>query len=193
MPCCAEVDGQDGELYSHEASVVADAAGNVYYTWVAADRLPYLSVSRDGGKTWDKPMMIGPPGIRETLLPGMAIGAKGKVIVQYMGSTNSPWNGTSADKSYDDTTWNGYVTMTTDGLERKPLFYSATINDPSDPLWRGSCGPDPVRCAWGDFLDVVIASDGTPWWVAVDLCAGKECGGLGEGIVGRLLGGPPLR
>lgn len=193
MACCAKVEGQDGELYSHEAGVVADGSGNIYYTWVALDRLPYLAISRDGGETWSEPMMIGPPGIRETLLPGIALGAKGKIIVQYMGSSTSPWNGEAAEGSYENATWNGYVTMTTQALHDDPLFYSATINDPADPLWRGECGPDPIRCAWGDFLDVVIDRDGRPWWVAVDLCAGQECGGSGEAIIGSLVGGPRLR
>ncbi|MGH2734652.1 MAG: sialidase family protein [Actinomycetota bacterium] len=193
MPCCAKVEGTDGELFSHEAGVVADADDNVYYTWVAADRLPYLAISRDGGKTWGKPMMIGPPGIRETLLPGIDIGAKGRVVVQYMGSANSAWDGHEVEGSYEDTTWNAYVTMTTRALADDPVFYSATINHPSEPLWRTECGPDPIRCAWGDFLDVVVGPDGTPWSVAVDLCDAKGCGGTGEAIIGRLVGGPSLR
>lgn len=193
MPCCGIVEGDTrGELHSHEAGVVADRDGNVYYTWVAADRLPYLSISRDGGKTWGDPMMIGPPGVRETLLPGIAIGKAGKIVVHYMGSTNSAWNGKEITGSYEDTTWNAYMTMSVNALGKNPVFYSASINDLREPLWIGECGPDPFRCAWGDFFDVVIGTDGTPWSVGVDLCR-PECGtGRGEGFAGRLVGGPRL-
>ena len=69
----------------------------------------------------------------------------------------------------------------------------ATVNDPDDPLWVGPCGPDPIRCGWGDFQDVVVSNDGDIWSVEVDLCADKknECN-RSETIIGRLVGGPRL-
>ncbi|MGH2740081.1 MAG: sialidase family protein [Actinomycetota bacterium] len=201
MACCgllAEIEGtaERIELYSHEAGVVADEEGSVYYTWVAGDRLPYLVISRDGGATWGKPMMIGPPGVNETLLPSIAIGATGKIAIHYMGTENSPWNGREATGSYEDTQWNGYITMTTNALAKRPVFYTASINDPKEPLWIGPCGPDPDRCGWGDFFDVVIAEDGTPWSVAIDMCSEIRCIGAeasGEGVVAHLVGGPKLK
>lgn len=193
MPCCAPVeDGVEGELYSHEAAVVADDDGNVYYAWVAADRLPYLVVSRDGGATWGKPLMIGRPGLKEALLPGMAIGPNGGVVVRYMGSENSPWNGEEATGSYDDERWNAYLTVVADPLARNPLLYTATVNDPEGPLWIGPCGPDPIRCGWGDFQDVVVDERGRVWSVDVDLCAGADGCGSSEAIIGSLVGGPKL-
>ncbi len=182
----------EGELFSHEAAVVADARGNVYYAWVAADRLPYLVVSRDGGETWGKPLMIGPPGLKEALLPGMAIGPRGGVVVRYMGSENSPWNGEEAVGSYENEKWNAYLSVIGEPLARDPLVYTATVNDPRDPLWIGPCGPDPIRCGWGDFQDVVVDDRGTVWSVDVDLCVGKGPCGSSEAIVGRLVGGPRL-
>lgn len=193
MPCCGELDTGIENLFTHEAAVVADDKGNVYYAWVANDRLPYLVISRDGGETWGEPMMIAPPGVKEALLPGMTIGASGKVAVYYHASTNSPWNGTELAGDTEQMTWNGYFTMTTNALAKKPIFYSATINDPKDPLWVGHCGPDPIRCGWGDFFDVVVSPKGEPWSVTVDLCKADDCSGGGEGVVGRLIGGPSLR
>ncbi|MGH2806755.1 MAG: sialidase family protein [Actinomycetota bacterium] len=193
MPCCAEELGTEIDISSHEAGVVADGAGRIYYVWVAADRLPYLSVSRDGGKTWGKPLMIGYPGIKEALLPGIAIGKRGGIAVVYMGSDNSPWNGTEVDGSYEDARWNAYITMSTNAAATRPIFYSATINSPAHPMWIGRCGPDPIKCAWGDFFDVIVAGDGTPWAALVDLCEQEDCSrGFGEGVVGRLVGGPSL-
>jgi hypothetical protein len=122
----------------------------------------------------------------------MAIGPRGGIAVRYLGSTNSPWNGQEATGSYENQTWNAYLTVVAEPLDRDPLLYTASVNDPDDPLWIGPCGPDPIRCGWGDFQDVVIDDRGTVWSVDVDLCAGKgECGNS-EAIVGRLAGGPPL-
>ena len=195
MPCCADVSGLPGGIYSHESAVVADRKGNVYYSWVAADRLPYLSISRDRGETWGKPMMIGPPGLREALLPGMTIGADGKIAVFYMGSANSPWDPKTgeADGDYANERWNAYIMTTANALTEEPLFYTATLNDPAHPMWIGPCGPDPIRCGWGDFLDIVVSPKGEPWAVAVDLCQGTDCSTSGEAVVGRLVGGPSLR
>ncbi len=196
MPCCADVEGTPGQLYTHEAAVVADRKGNVYYSWVAADRLPYLSISRDRGETWGEPMMIGPPGLREGLLPGMTLGADGKIAVFYMGSENSPWNPATSEAEGDfaGEHWNAYITMTANALGKDPVFHTATLNDPEHPMWIGPCGPDPIRCGWGDFLDIVISPKGEPWAVAVDLCNKKECSsGGGEAVVGRLVGGPKLK
>ena len=84
--------------------------------------------------------------------------------------------------------------MTANALSRRPTFYSVTLNDPSEPMWIGACGPDPVRCGWGDFLDIVISPKGEAWAVAVDLCPkGDKCSGGGETVIGRLVGGPDLR
>ncbi|MDQ3877671.1 MAG: glycoside hydrolase [Actinomycetota bacterium] len=192
MPCCGKLDGSnDSAIFTHEAAVAADGSGNVYYAWVAADRLPYLAVSRNGGKSWGKPMMIGPPGVKEALLPGIAVGRHGGVVVRYMGSTNSPWNGEKATGSFKNERWNAYLTETNDPLTPHPVFYSATVNDASDPMWVGECGPDPVRCGWGDFQDVVVDRTGSVWSVDVDLCVNKACT-KSEAVIGHLVGGKPL-
>ena len=52
-------------------SVATDSSGDVYVAWLAATDarseapgrgLPYLTVSRNHGRTWGKPMMLAPPG-----------------------------------------------------------------------------------------------------------------------------------
>ena len=177
----------------HEAGVAADSKGNLYYTWIAGDDLPYLAISRDGGKKWSDPMMIGPPGIQRSSLPAIDIGDGGKIALTYIGSE-------TPGKNESKHTWNGYITMTTDALAPNPVFYTGTMNAPSDPLHIGECGG--TRChSLGDFFDVTIAPDGTPWVAFVDACYdGKKCiptfeaiGIRGEGVVGRLVGGPKLK
>ena len=206
-------------VYEHEASVAADGKGNVYYFWIANDRLPYLAVSRDGGKSWGKPVMVGAPGLKETALPHMTLGAPGKVAIVYYGSTDSPGEPfPEADdckpnmvdcfselfflnppdpERYKDVTWNGYMTVTANALDRNPTFHTSTVNAPHDPLVRGTCGP--IRCkAVYDFIDVAIDKAGRAWAAYVDACI-STCVEKGpdnqgnEGVIGTIVGGPRLR
>lgn len=177
----------------HEAGIAADRKGNLYFTWVAGDGLPYLAISRDGGASWGKPMMVGPPGIRRSSLSAIDIGDDGKIALTYIGSL-------TPGKKESKWRWNGYITMTADALARRPVFYTGSINAPSDPLQIGECGD--VRChSLGDFFDVTIGPDGTPWAAYVDACfkpgycvpTFENVGVRGEAVVGRLIGGPKLR
>jgi hypothetical protein len=206
-------------VYEHEASVAADEDGNVYYFWIANNRMPYLAVSRDGGESWGKPMTVGPPGLKESALPSLTIGATGKVAIAYYGSTNSPgapfpqsddckpdpvhcfselfFLNPPDPKNYADVTWNGYMTVTANALADRPTFYTASINNPSDPFVRGTCGP--IRCkAVYDFIDIVIDKAGRPWGAYVDICI-TACADKGpnnqgnEGVLATLKGAPKLR
>ncbi|HEV2756487.1 MAG TPA: sialidase family protein [Actinomycetota bacterium] len=176
----------------HEAGIAADDKGNLYFTWVAADELPYLAISRDGGATWEKPLMIGPPGLKQSSLAAIDVGGDGKIAITYIGST-------TPGKKPDKWRWNGYITMTADALANRPVFYTGSINAPSDPLHIGECGA--IRChSLGDFFDVTIGPDGTPWAAYVDACYKRgycvptfeNVGVRGEAVVGRLVGGPRL-
>jgi hypothetical protein len=206
-------------VYEHEASVAADAKGNVYYFWMGHDRLPYLAESRDEGKTWGKPMMVGVPGLKEAALPHLDAGGVGKVAIVYYGSTNSPgppfpeaddckpdivgcfsklfFLNPPDPKSYRDVTWNGYMTVTANALDKRPVFYTASVNDPSDPMVRGTCGP--IRCkSVYDFIDVAIDRHGVPWAAYVDncilACAKKGPNNQGdEGVLATIKGAPSLR
>ena len=195
----------------HEASVATDKQGNIYYTWVARNRLPYLVVSKNGGTSWSRPMMVGPPGLKEANLPSLDVGDPGKVAISYMGSENSPFrlgkdgggectavNTCGDEDAYAKTTWNGYTTISANVLDKNPIFYSGTVNNKKDPLIRDTCGPGRCRAVF-DFIDVVIGPDGTAWSAWVDGCISICATPMGEsnigsdGVVGRLVGGPKLR
>lgn len=150
----------------HEAAVVADKAGNVYYLWVAKDRLPYLAVSRDRGKTFGAPIRVAPPGLREAWGPALDIDDRGRVAVAFMGSTNSP--GAPWKASYADTTFTGYLALLPRPLDRTPLVWAGAVSAPDAPFVYGNCGPG--RCDEGvlDFIDVAFAPDGTVWGAFVD-------------------------
>ena len=198
-------------IEGHEASVSTDKKGNIYYTWVAPNRLPYLSVSKNGGRNWSKPLMVGPPGLTEANLPSLDAGDPGKIAITYMGSENSPFKPNKeddggectalttcgGDDAYKRTTWNGYMTISANALDKDPLFYTSTVNDKKDPLKRGECGPGRCGTAVYDFIDIVIGPKGDVWGAYVDACItmcsttpGSDMGA--DAVVGRLVGGPKL-
>lgn len=196
----AEASEGEGGLEEHETAVAVDSKGNIYYVWSARNRLPYLAVSRDGGETWSKPMMIGIPRLRESNLPNMDVGKDGRIAVAYIGSENAPGGSqpTGSGDAYKNAKWNAYVTLTTDALDKDPIFYTTRVNDIKDPLEVGSCGI--VRCQQiFDFIDLDIAPDGTPWVALVDGChlpdGSKDCinSTWGRGFTAHLVGGPKLR
>ncbi|HVE74305.1 MAG TPA: sialidase family protein [Mycobacteriales bacterium] len=163
----------------HEAAAVADKAGNIYFLWMALDRLPYLAVSRDGGKTFGKPMMVGAPGLKEAWGPALDIDDRGRVALAYMGTTNSPGKPWTA--SYSSTTWSGYLGRIDKPLAAKPLVRSGPVSPATYPLVRGACGPHRCNAGVLDFIDVAIGPDGATWGAFVDTANTAR-----ELVIGRL-------
>jgi hypothetical protein len=176
-----------------DPSVAVDKKDNLYFMWEDADRKVKLATSTNHGKTWHKPLDVTAPGVQQTNLATLTVGAPGKVAFAYMGTTS------------DDKTgfWNGYLASGVDVLTNHATFYSASVNDPRHPLkttGHGAtpCG-DPQRCGRIlDFLDVEIAPNGQPWGAYVDACAaqcektGIESYADNDGMAGTLVGGPRL-
>ena len=181
-------------IWGPDPSVAVDAKGNIYYLFISKGRVPYLSYSRNGGKSWSKPMMVGAPGVTETALATLDVGGPGKVAIAYYGTDDV--QGKVENRKYDEKTrWHGYLTMSADVFAKDPVFYSGTINNTADALAMRECGPR--RCYDAlDFIDVVVGPDGTPWTSMTDNCV-LVCGGATalhpNGIVGRFVGGPSLR
>lgn len=185
-----------------DPSVAVDDKGNIYYVFIGeADRLPYLTYSRNSGKSWSKPLMIGAPGLKEANLATLDAGAPGKVAVAYMGSTNVKIKKGGKDerdeRRYETSTWNAYLAASTDVFAKDPVFVTGQVNKSSDPVKRRACGPG--RCGRVfDFIDVIVAPDGTPWAAFVDACTEicAQAGGADfgdEAFVGHLVGIPRLR
>jgi hypothetical protein len=164
-------------------STATDTSGNVYMTWVAGPDtgaggggvsgtgLPYLTISRDHGRTWSKPLMVAPPGVRRARRSAIAATGTGHVVIAYLGSTDGGAN------------FNGYVTETRHALRRRPLFWSAPVNVPRRPLISGS-RPQ----TFGDrlfFVSAAFGPDGVPW-AAFHCAYEKACRGERVGVVGRL-------
>ena len=178
----------------NHTAVETDSAGNVFYVWHdEREKLPYLAVSRDFGKTWGKPMMIAPPGVHDTNFPIIAAGDPGKIAITFPGS--------SVDDQEDESRpWHAWMTVSTNALDANPLFVANIANPANDPIHRGTCDG---RCdGMFDFLDLQLSlKDGTAWGTFTDTCTpGNDChidrsAGLAtdaEGVAVRQLYGPKL-
>jgi hypothetical protein len=209
-----------------ELGLGMDQQGNLYAAWTAAaDRLLYLATSRDRGLHWSTPLMIAAPGVKEVFEPELVAGARGQVAVTYYGSENPPVPfPTESDCSssisfflpdygfvqqtcpgYEHETWNTYVTETFNALDRQPLFWSATLNDPAQPTFFGET-PQAMRLlsegpfTWGnlvnsvgargfDYYGMTMAPDNTPWVGFFQSCPfGQPV--PGNPICDRAAGGP---
>jgi hypothetical protein len=162
----------------HEAAAVADKAGNVYYLWMAKDRLPYLAVSHDRGKTFGPPQRVAPPGVREAWGPSLDVDDKGRVALAFMGSANSP--GAPWTAPYADTTFTGYLGLIAKPSAKRPVIVAGPVTRPAGALVSGHCGPDRCDGHVLDFIDVALAPDGSVWGAFVDSGLG------GELVIGHL-------
>lgn len=180
-------------------TVTVDDAGNIYYVFMGVDdRLPRLTVSTDGGETWSQPVIASPPGLKEANLPQIDAEKPGKIALVYYGSKNSNFPKCQPEceaKDYAKTTWNAYLTISTNALSSNPTFITGAASKDAEPLHRGRCGPG--RCGWPyDFIDVEISPNGMAYAAFVDGCM-SDCtiapGQEFEGLVTTLVGAPTLR
>ena len=179
---------QDPQILMHDVALATDDAGNVYAAWIAKDGLPYLSFSKDHGATWSAAKRASPPHVTAGMVPALAAGAEGRVVLAWIGSDieggygSKPIGrvGTVDDLTppgepheWDNATWHAYLTIMTDATSENATAYTVTANDPSDPVARGSCGK--TRCGgMDDFIDAAIDPDGRPYAAFVDVCD-KKC------------------
>lgn len=168
-----------------ESGIGVDREGAVYVVWTAVDRLPRLAISRDGGSTWGPPLDVSAPGLKEANIATLAVGGPGKVAIGYVGSLDAPGGVQDPGstnclfqpcpdlKGWEHATWHAWLTTTENALDAAPLFTSAVLNDPTQPIVRGTCGPG--RCkSVVDFLDVAIDAEGRPL-LAFVACPDGRC------------------
>ena len=164
----------------YQATAVADGKGHVFFFWIALDRMPYIAVSRDGGKTFGKPIRVASHGVNEAWGPAIDIDAKGRIALAYMGSTNSPgkpWTG-----SYANTTFTGYLAEIAQPLDAHPSVVSLPVTSGfGKSLAHGTCGPGRCNDNVLDFIDVALAPDGSVYGSFVDSTNNSEL------VVGHLI------
>ena len=163
---------------NHETAVGTDGRGNVYYFWMGDDRMPYLSVSTDAGRSFRPRVAIGPPGLDEASLPALAVSPSGTLAAAYMGSTNAPRRGSD----YSKTAWSGYVSLTENALVKNPTFVTARFGNRADPFAIGECGPRRCQAAY-DFIDVQLDAEGGAWASFADGCEQHTCIDFTSGTV----------
>ena len=119
-------------------------------------------------------MMVAAPGVQAVRRVAIAVRKRGQVALAYLGTT-------------DGAHFNGYITESRDVLTERPRFWSASVNDPGEPLVNAADSE-----TFGDrffFGTDTMASDGTVW--AGFHCAKTDaCPGRRVGVVGRLTGRP---
>jgi hypothetical protein len=165
------------------SSISVDNAGDIYIAWVAGGTgggggspalgQPYMIVSRDGGSTWGDPLLVAAPGVDVVTEVAVRALTRGHVALAYLGSA-------------DDTNFNGYITESWDAQKADPVFWSAPVNNPQQPLM---VGPVATSAVHGDrmwFITEAFNADGTPW--AAFHCAYTAACPLRDGVVGRLPG-----
>jgi hypothetical protein len=173
-----------------------DDADNLYVVWWDAEnRLPWMAVSTDHGRTFGPAMMVAPPGVAEVNFPEITGGEAGKVALTFPGTTVN-------DREDGTRPWNDYVVVTTNALDAQPLFVSTTANPLSNPVHRGNCGPGRCTGMW-DFIDIVVSPlDGGIWATLSDTCEDvarciegtqRDQMSSGMGYAVRQVGGPVSR
>jgi hypothetical protein len=133
----------------------------------------YLSTSTDAGRSWSRPLDVLAPGVQGLRTHfGFDVGAPGRVAFSYLGKRGGR-------QGFD-----GYITESTDTLASRPVFWSATVNDPSQvPLDSGSAGSS--HNLGLDYVSVAIGPNGVPWASFWDDC--------GEGLPQSTAGCPADR
>jgi hypothetical protein len=151
-------------------SSAVDRNGDVYFAYRGPGGLPYLVTSANDGATWSSPMMVAPPGVLSIQRVAVTARDRGQVALAYLGTT-------------DGTNFSGYLTESHNVFDAKPLFWSATVNDPTRPL-ATPASPNAFQDRFF-YLSTAFGPDGTPW--AGFHCADTvACPGQRIGVVGRL-------
>jgi len=175
--------------------IAVDASGNIYAVWNDAQGLVHLSVSMDHGATWTSggasgALVASAPGVTSTVLSAIGVKAPGTISIAYFGST-------------DGKAYSGYLAESTNALSAQPVFWSTTVDDPSEPFFANGFDNDYAQSLSGgdldEFVQVKYAPDGDVWVSFLkEMCPGLEknactwsladhANSVFEGAVGRLV------
>ncbi len=157
-------------------NVTHDEEGTLYVSWVDdSDLNPYIAYSKDQGKTWSKPLMVGAPGVKASCCVNASVKRPGYVSVAYFGSPKAEGTGNGHSVN-DGRPYDAYLSVSTNIFADKPLFWSSKIN-PEDEF----AVKDGMTLLVTEYLgEPVYGPDGSIW---VGVIMDKK------GLVGRML--PP--
>ncbi len=170
------------DLYT--TSVATDPAGNVYLAWIAGSSKgppssnaisgkgrPVLSISRNHGHTWSRPVRVGPPHVDDAEFIAITSRRTGQLAISYLANTNG---GPLLD---------GWLSVTNEALKRHGVWSAASLNNPRTPLINANDSG-----TFGDrlfFTTDAFAPNGDPW-AAFHCAKTAACRGKRIGVVGRL-------
>jgi len=96
-------------LYIWPVTAAVDSAGNIYVAWMEGSngfaQNSFISVSKDGGKTWSAPVQINAPPSLSSAYPTLAANEPGHV--------EAAWYGTDRNGGTDDQNVMGLPALTT--------------------------------------------------------------------------------
>jgi hypothetical protein len=209
-------------LGNHEADnlfpvAAVDRGGNVYVVWTQAsgdttdastlggETDTYLAVSRTGGSTWSKPVLVAPKG-DSTVMPWIVAGDPGRIDVTFYRSNTSlnpnadfvDSNGVecssgSAGCNANASIWDTYLAQSLDALGGSPRFALTRVTD--HPNHIGQICTSGLNCTTGgnrnllDFFSVDVDHEGA---AAVIFADDNNANHIARDKLARQLGGASL-
>jgi hypothetical protein len=143
-----------------DGDITADAGGNLYVTWdtqTSRGDIGWLSVSRDGGRTWGRPVRVTPGHNRALHIVEAVGGGRG---IAYVGwQTNAPRAGYATYlRAYSTSRgWLGPAIRVSRGFGQRDIW-------PGDTFGIVALGPHRLVLSWGS---AVGHSDNSQIWSAV--------------------------
>ncbi len=134
--------------------IAVDDAGELYAMWSTGRRVMVVR-SRDAGRTWSPALDVTAPGLAQVALPALAAGPAGDLGVAYYGSSDPKAIRLTA-----------YETTTATGADHAPVFTSAALNPPAQPIFQPS-GVAGGLTPRADYIGATFDNDGTLWVGAV--------------------------
>jgi hypothetical protein len=145
FPILHKADGSPVTVPGSPTELRVDSAGNLYALGISGTAIQLFD-SRDGGNSWSAPLNMTAPSARQASIYQwqVAVGWQpGHLAVSYLVPR--------ASGGYD-----GYITVTHDAVDARPVFYAQTVNKPGTPLVTKVGAGD-------DWLDLDMDSDGNAW------------------------------
>jgi hypothetical protein len=155
--------------------IAVDDAGELYAMWSTGRRVMVVR-SPDGGRTWSPPLDVTAPGLAQVALPALAAGPAGDLGVAYYGSSDPKAIRLTA-----------YLTTTATGTDHAPVFTSAALNPPGQPIFQPS-GVAGGLTPRADYIGTTFDNHGTLWVGAVRQIGQPDAKGnvATTGLVGHL-------
>lgn len=145
-----------------------DRHGNLYVAWSAIPRgalspatsptRVYMSVSRNKGATWSKPV-VASGSLPAASMPSIVAGDAGRVSIAYYGTSKK------GDPNFNSGPWHVYVSQSVNALSAKPSFAVARVTEHTNhvnPICTAGleCSADQDRGDDRNLIDFLYAAIG---------------------------------